>query len=100
MSAELNQLNEHLGDLELFMASRAHVGFIAARRAEIQDIEGRILLLVPDTSISIALQNQARGELDYAKAMLTTFEEARELLKARISATTDRENNDASNTKV
>lgn len=100
MSAELNNLKQHLIELEIFMSSRAYVGYRAARRQDIKDIEGRILLIRPDSPINIALQNQAFGELDSQKDMEKTFEAARVDLKALIDKTAESENEAASNTKV
>lgn len=100
MSPELSQLHEHLADLEVFMASRAYVGYRSARREEIKNIQGRILLLRPISQDMVAQQLMAFGELDSQEEMEQTFEQARVELKARISEMTERENENATEMKI
>ena len=100
MTDEIKKLEEHLTTLEAFLASPAHVGYLLARDAEISDIEQRILSTPPISQDAIAVVLQAFGELDCQKEMKTTFSDARVTLKARIDEEIERDNQNATTTKV
>lgn len=100
MSPEVEALQKHLEALEAFMASDAYVGYISARDEEIRIIEQRILITPPITETDRAVVLLAHGELDSQTEMKKTFEDARVTLKARIDETIERENKDATGTKV
>lgn len=92
MSPEVSKLTGHLNALNGFIVSDTHKNFVNARLAEIVEVKRRILGLPPDDQKTIAVINQAHGELGCLEEMLTTFEDAATKLKARISETTEREN--------
>lgn len=100
MSEEVKKLEKHLAALEAFIASPAHTGYVAARQEEIDTIEQRILLTPPIDDGSRSVQLMAFGELDSQREMLKTFEDARLTLKARIDDAVERENEQATETKV
>jgi uncharacterized protein YneF (UPF0154 family) len=100
MSAEIDKAKEHLVALKAFIASPAHVGYLAARDEEISNIEKRILNTPPIDQRNIADLLMAHGELDSQTEMKQTFESARVQLEARIDEMVEQENQNASNTKV
>jgi hypothetical protein len=100
MSAEIDKAKEHLVALRAFIESPAHMGYLAARDAEISNIERRILDMPPSTQENIALLLMAHGELDSQVEMKRTFGDALHTLEARIDEMVERENQAAANTKV
>lgn len=97
---EVQTLKAHLESLEAFIASPAHVGYVAAREQEIVDLKQRILWTPPIDDGARSAQLMAFGELDSQQEMLKTFEDARQTLKARIDEAVERENQLATTTKV
>lgn len=100
MTAEQTKLEKHLEQLDAFMSSEAYVGYRSARDEEIRIIEQRILMTPPITEVNRAEVLLAHGELDCQRDMKKTFEDARVTLKARIDKLIERENENASDTKV
>jgi hypothetical protein len=100
MNDEIKRLEEHLAALDAFIASPAHAGYLLARDAEISELEQRILSTPPISQDTIAVVLQAFGELDCQKEMKTTFTEARVTLKGRIDEEIERDNQNATTTKV
>lgn len=100
MTADVKKLREHLEALDMFMASPAYAGYVAARVQEISDIEQRILMTPPIEEGQRSMQLMAFGELDSQREMERTFEDARLTLKARIDEAVEREIEQATTTKV
>jgi hypothetical protein len=100
MSAEVDKAKEHLVALRAFVESPAHMGYIAARDEEISNIEKRILNTPPRTREDIASLLMWHGELDSQTEMKRTFGDALHTLEARIDEMVERENQNATNTKV
>lgn len=100
MTDEIKKLEEHLLALDAFIVSPAHSGYLIARDLEISDIEQRILSTPPISQDAIAVALMAFGELDCQKEMKTTFTDARVTLKGRIDEEIERDNQNATTTKV
>lgn len=100
MSPEVKKLSDHLTALRVFIASPAHEGFVTARTDEIKAVRERICTILPDSQLNVALLNQAHGELDCLEEIISTFEDAALVLKARIDEKVERENQSGTTTKV
>lgn len=100
MSFELDAARTHLESLETFLASRAHEGYVAARRAEIKILEDAIIAHEPVDRVSEIEGFKLRGELRSQTEMLSCFEDARDTLKDRINEMVEQENEIATTTKV
>lgn len=85
-------LQKHLESLEIFLQSPAHTGYKAARQEEIDSTKEAILLNDPFDRPTEIEQFKMRGELRCLEGLLTTFEDARVTLKARIEQALEREN--------
>lgn len=91
MSQEALDLKDHLKSLEMFIASPAYVGYIAAQDAEEALLDMRILnddYNTLDGMIELAGLKGERRQVVEAKRI---FEDARVTLKERISKVTDRD---------
>lgn len=92
------ECEKHLAELEAFINSRVHQGFVNARVAEIATTENAIIVVDPvDRPMEIE-SFKLRGELRNLEAMKTVFEDARVDLKARIEEMLEKENKNASRT--
>lgn len=100
MSPEVEKLQQHLDALNAFMDSPAYAGYVIARDEEIRQIEQRILMTPPITEVDRAVVLLAHGELDCQGDMKKTFEDARVTLEARINEMIERDNQNATETKV
>jgi chromosome segregation ATPase len=91
MTEELIRLKKHLESLEAFLSRPAHKGFVAAREAEIAQIEEALLDNDPVNHVDEIEHYKFRGERRCLKSMLTVFSDAMEELKDRISELEDEE---------
>lgn len=81
---KLPEHKEHLLALDAFIASRAHVGWVAARELDIVQTEQFILSFDPVTRADEIEILKKRGELTVLRTLPTIFKDARVSLKARI----------------
>lgn len=100
MSQEIEDKKKHLVALEVFLASPAHKGFVAAREHDVRMLEEAILTVEPEDRETEIEGFKLRGELRYAKQMVKTFEDARVSLKERIDEMVERELQERANIKV
>lgn len=100
MSLEVKKMQDHLVALTAFIASPAHVGYLEAKKLEIESTKEEILRYIPDSPTNIALQLQAHGRLDLLEESISTFEVAARTLKQRIDETVERENQAGTTTKI
>lgn len=98
--SDLSEKRKHLEALETFLASPAHIGFVAAREHDIRELKDAILMVEPEDRRSEIDGFKLRGELRYAEQMVKTFEDARVSLKDRIDEMVERELQERVNTKT
>jgi hypothetical protein len=100
VTQEIEQAKLHLKLLIDFIDSPLHTKYVAARDLEIVDIQNRILMTPPITDTQRADVLMAHGELDSQQEMKKTFTDARVTLEARIDEMIERDNQNATETKV
>lgn len=98
--SDVTEKKKHLEALEAFLASPAHIGFVAAREHDIRILKDAILAVEPVDRESEIEGFKLRGELRYAEQMVKTFEDARVSLKDRIDEMVERELQERVNTKT
>lgn len=77
---------KHLEELELFLGSRVHRGFVAARKRELFEVEQAIVSEEPIDRKTEIESFKLRGDRRTLLSLISTFEDVRENLKQRIVA--------------
>jgi hypothetical protein len=82
---ELINAKAHLQALEAFLESRAHTGYVEARKEELKQVQDSILSVDPVDRTDEIEHFKLRGEMRVLEELITTFEVAAEGLRDRIA---------------